>query len=62
MKKKITLTLLVIIIILGFFAVLTALSVKKGVNNLKLASAAVKNQDLDGAKNALTAARKDFPA
>lgn len=62
MKKKIAFIILIIVVVLGFFALLTALSVQKGIKNLKLASATVKNQDLDGAKNTLVVAKKDFQA
>ncbi|MBI2598955.1 DUF4012 domain-containing protein [Candidatus Curtissbacteria bacterium] len=60
MKKRITFIILIIFIILGISASLSALSLKKAISASKKALDAIKIQDLDGAKIHLVAAKKDF--
>lgn len=62
MRKRLLLIFIILIVVSGVFAAITGFFAQKGIKNLKLASAAAKNQDLDGAKKALLAAKGDFQA
>lgn len=60
MKKKIIKAALILIIFFAFFGLVAGFFIQSGVNDLKKASEAIKNQDLDGSKKSLEKAKKNF--
>ncbi len=60
MRRKILIGVLILFLICGFFIARTIFAAQKSIKDLKLVTAALENQDLDSAKNALKATKKDF--
>ncbi|MBI3341563.1 DUF4012 domain-containing protein [Candidatus Curtissbacteria bacterium] len=60
MRKKVLIIVLIIVAVLGFFALSSALAAKRVVADLKQVTTSLENQDLDNAKNSLKSTKKDL--
>jgi len=60
LKRKIRIAIFVLILTLGFFAILTVFFIANGAKQLNQAATSFENQDLEGAKKHLVSAKRDF--
>lgn len=60
MRRKIVIAILILLAVFGFFTISSLLSAQRAVKDIKQVVTALENQDLDAAKNALKATKKDL--